>query len=253
MTTELFGSPGSFTFNAPDGVTNVKVTIRGTGGGGSGQQAGSPMPGAGGGGGGGYLVAENIQVTPGEAVTVFNGLGGAGGVNTDGQNGEDSYFRNTLTACVVGARGGARASGDGGAGGYGVVNRYTTFSATGGRGGDCPGAFDTGGGGGGAAAGPSGNGANGVDSSGSTGGAGGVSEFTPASDGAPGGNSGQDGGFLAFPNGWPGGGGGGSGNGNIIFGKTGGYAWHATTTVEYQSNLRITGVSTISNISSITG
>ena len=67
----LFGTPGTFSWTAPAGVTSVSVVAIGGGGGG-----GGGYHGAGGGGGGGLAYTNNIPVTSGQAYTVVVGAGG---------------------------------------------------------------------------------------------------------------------------------------------------------------------------------
>jgi hypothetical protein len=94
-----FLTPGTYTFNVPNGITSISVSVFGAGGGG-----GAPFfPGGdgwvgGGGSSGGYIFSTVIQVVPSEPLTVKVGLGGNGGVyvfggQVPGQNGEDSYVQ----------------------------------------------------------------------------------------------------------------------------------------------------------------
>lgn len=157
------GTPGSFTWTCPAGVTSINVVCVGAGGTGGRNAAADQqaLGGSGGGGGGGLGWRNNILVTPGTVYTVIAGANST----TASTNGTNSYFQDGYT--VVGAGGGgggsrpAGYSGDigGGAGGYfvgdgggsGGSGGYATFTTSGGNG---PG-------GGGGAGGYSGNGGNG--------------------------------------------------------------------------------------------
>src|SRR3989344_2558108 len=77
----------SGTFAVPTGVTSVDVLVVGGGGGGS--KGSNP---GGGGGAGGYVYTPNFAVTPGAAVSVVVGAGGAGAVD-DASNGTKGRTR----------------------------------------------------------------------------------------------------------------------------------------------------------------
>jgi hypothetical protein len=133
---EIYSSPGTYTWVAPDDVTSVSVVCVGGGGGGGG--------GYGPGGGGGALAyRNNISVTPGQTYTVVVGAGGAGATDdgdssiwtlSNGGNGGSSYFIDTSTVAAgggqgasstgsTGQNGGTVLAGDGGgAGGQSLVS-----------------------------------------------------------------------------------------------------------------------------------
>lgn len=78
---EEFTSPGTYTWECPEGVTSVSVLCIGGGGGGD---AGSDTIGVGGGGGGGGLAyRNNISVIPGQSYTIVVGTGGFGQVTVN--------------------------------------------------------------------------------------------------------------------------------------------------------------------------
>ena len=145
---QLFTTPGTYSWTAPEGVTKVSVVAIGGGGAG-----GAQYYAGGGGGGGGVGWKSRITVVPGSSYTVQVGAGGigvtanAGGIGTPGG---DSYFIDNTV--VLGGGGGAgQGSSDntnvnraGGAGG--------TFVGDGGSAGGAGGTSsnDTAGGGGGA-------------------------------------------------------------------------------------------------------
>jgi hypothetical protein len=102
-----YTTPGSYTFTAPDGVTQVVVECCG-GGGGSG---GVSLAGAGGPGGCGGYIRALVPVSGGSAVPVTVGAGGAGGAkSTTGYagSGGSSSFGSFLTA--TGGSGGKNTS-----------------------------------------------------------------------------------------------------------------------------------------------
>jgi Concanavalin A-like lectin/glucanases superfamily len=225
------GTPGTFTWTCPTGVTKVSVVCVGGGGGGGGN---------GGGGGGGAALAyiNNYSVTPGTTYTVVAGNGAAGGTRTAGGT---SYFNNTSTVAAGGGGGGLEwiVGSAGGAGG--TVLAGTGFPGGAGGQGD-PTIQWAGGGGAGGYTGAGGNGSSrtGVAGSGimsaptaSTGGGGGggysgatavgnyggggVGLLGPGTNGAAGGFGGSGGGnggnaYSADTGGLYGGGAGGSGS-----------------------------------------
>ncbi len=126
-----FHVPGTYTWTAPAGVTQVVVQVRGAGGSGGG---GSPCccfcnnAGSGGGGSGGYARAL-VNVSPGATYTVIVGAGGAGvPEETNGMPGGESRFQSPAGAALIanGGGGGGAAQivtpGNGGAGGAAVPN-----------------------------------------------------------------------------------------------------------------------------------
>ncbi|WP_417436613.1 DUF2793 domain-containing protein [Hoeflea sp.] len=113
----------SGTFIVPEGVSFVRASVRGGGGGGGGATAAAS---AGGGGGGAEYRSGWFAVTPGDAIAVTIGSGGAGGV-TDGTAGGASSFGPFVTA-NGGAGGlggvGAYGGGVGGSGGFGGTESF---------------------------------------------------------------------------------------------------------------------------------
>ena len=217
---QQYVSPGTFSWVAPAGVTEVSVVCVGGGGGGSqGTSAGS------GAGGGGLGWRNRIQVTPGTAYTVVVGAGGTRPTTTttgSGGNGGQSYF---ITPQLVAGNGGTgsitnssstRAGGTfvgegGGNGGAGGVRIDTGQSGGGGGAGGYTGA---GGNGAGTAVGTAGAGGGGggggrATSSGTAGSGGGVGLLGAGANGVVGLNS-TDG---------KGGGGGSGGTNGAFFGS----------------------------------
>jgi len=241
----LFTNPGTYTWQAPLGITRVSaIAVGGGGAGGAAYWAG------GGGGGGGLGWKNNISVTPGQNYTVVVGAGGIGvsaAAGGQGTNGGDSSFINATTVC-----------GRGGGAGQGTASNTNTVYAgglgggyvgdgggNGGTGGNSQGDSAGAGGGAGGYAGKGGNGGSSQTGNGSSvingvggGGAGGAFTTANALAGSSGsgggtgllgqGNSGtspsQGGsgasngsptntvGGAANTGGWPGGGGGGQSN-----------------------------------------
>ena len=213
-----YTTPGTFSWTAPAGVTEVSVVCVGGGGGGSqGTLSGS------GAGGGGLGWRNRILVTPGTAYTVVVGAGGTRPTTTttgNGGNGGQSYF---ITPQIVAGNGGAASlnnnssapaggtfvgdgGGNGGAGGQRVNNDSS------GGGGGAGGYTGNGGNGGGTAnvtAGSGGGGGGGgrAGSSDTAGSGGGVGLLGAGANGAAGADSTTDGK----------GGQGGSGGGNGAF------------------------------------
>lgn len=171
---QIYTTPGTYSWTAPEGVTSVSVVA--IGGGGNGY--------VGGGGGGGLGYKNNIAVVPGNSYTVVVGSGSSGGSSTK-VNGGNSYFINTST--VVGYGGTAYvsfSSGGGGTGGSYVGDGGGNGGNGGAREGLGP-SPDWGGGGG--AGGYAGNGGNGGS------GDGGTSIGAAGTGGAAGGGRGGDG------------------------------------------------------------
>lgn len=122
----LFDTPGSYTWTAPEGVTEVNALAIGGGtrGFNSGKNAGA---------GGGLGWRNGIPVTPGQSYAVV--VGAAGGTN---QNGGDSYFVDTLTVWGQGGQditGGTFFGDGGGNGGAGVATSDYNERGGGGAGG----------------------------------------------------------------------------------------------------------------------
>jgi hypothetical protein len=102
-----YGTPGTYTWTAPAGVTSVEVLVVAGGGGGQ----------TGGGGAGGVIYNTSFSVTPSSSYTVTVGAGGAPGVN-----GSNSVF-SSLTAIGGGYGASSSAVGNGGSGGGGYYGR----------------------------------------------------------------------------------------------------------------------------------
>lgn len=202
------------TYTVPAGVTSITVECWGAGGGGGGAKITSNCTQAGGGGGGGGAYAKTVYaVTPGQTITVSNGVGGTAGSNAPGNGGAGGsssviYSVGPVTVTLAAGGGGgasdlnAGGSGPGGAGGTTAASTGSTKFAggTGDYGIYSP-AY--GGGGGGGSGGTTAAGANGAEQVGGAG-------------GASGGGNGGNGGTCSMPCGSagvagvaPGGGGGG--------------------------------------------
>lgn len=145
----IYDTPGTYTYEKPDGLESAKITVIGGGGGGGGGagMAGNGHPGSGGGGGGGGFSKDTYTAAElDESTTVTVGACGPGGPGGDddagtGVNGEDgsdgtsSSFGDLLTA--EGGKGAGPGSADiytggGGPGGAGGVGS----TENGGAGGD---------------------------------------------------------------------------------------------------------------------
>ena len=145
---QIFTASGTFT--VPAGVSRVFVSLVGGGGGGAGAISGAPYT-PGGGGAGGVQYRVPLAVTPGQAIAVTIGAGGAAGLgsnyggsyaNSNGASGGASSFGALLT--VSGGGGGRCQSGDSGGGSPGTSN----FAGWGGSGSDGPSSRPDGGAGG---------------------------------------------------------------------------------------------------------
>ena len=80
----LYGTPGSYTFTVPAGVTQLRILSIGAGGGGG---AGSGGWGSAGGGAcGGALTGGTMTETPGQKIPLYVGYGGNGGNGSNQQN-----------------------------------------------------------------------------------------------------------------------------------------------------------------------
>ncbi|WP_338653234.1 glycine-rich domain-containing protein [Lysinibacillus sp. Y5S-8] len=75
---QIFGTPGTYSFIVPTGVTRIMYKIWGAGGGGGGSSRSRPYIGGGGGGGGAYA-SGFINVSPGSTISLRVGTGGIGG------------------------------------------------------------------------------------------------------------------------------------------------------------------------------
>lgn len=211
---QAYTVPGTYTWTAPAGVTQVAVVAVGGG-------ASCSTSGNAGGGGGGLGWRNAIAVTPGAQYTVVVGAYGDKQANGPGQSGGSSYFQST--SVVMGGGGQvASVAGVGGAGG--------SYAGTGGGAGGAGGAPNSSGGGGGAGgyAGSGGQGGSGYSngSPGAGGGGGGGNSSNGSSGGGGVGLFGQGASGLGGLHGlnWTGtGGGGGSGGGagnTVITGGT---------------------------------
>lgn len=117
------GTPGSFTFTVPAGVSRVQVTC--IGGGGGGGNATTNFRVGTGGGSGGYAKTYVTGLTPGATVAVTVGIGGAAGAA-----GGTSSFGTVCTATGGGAgQSNIQANGTGGTAGAGTVGNFL-FSGT---------------------------------------------------------------------------------------------------------------------------
>jgi len=193
-----YGTPGTYSFTVPSGITKISVVCVGGGGGGG---TANPCCSFTGNGGGALSYTNCIPVTAGETLTV---VAGSKGVTQGGAGGPSSVSRGPTTlilargaplgvncftpnpggsaACGTGAvkySGGTSGNGGGGAAGYagngGTGGGFSNSAATAGSGG--------GGGGGGGAVGPSG-------ASGTSGaGGGGVGLVVQGANGAAGTNN----------------------------------------------------------------
>lgn len=134
---EIFDSAGNYTWQVPDGVTQVKVLVVGAGGSGGGD--------VGGGGAGGQLVyEESVSVTPGETANIVVGAGGGypSRFNKHGETGGSSQFSvSSVDITGLGGNGGNGRTGGGNGGiapnnGYnGGGSSYDTAIGTAGNGG----------------------------------------------------------------------------------------------------------------------
>lgn len=225
------GTPGTFTWICPVGVTSVNVVCVGGGGRGG-------YNGGGGAGGGALAYINNYTVVPGTSYTVVTGVGGSydNYILTGSEDGGTSYFNNTSTVAAGGGKhGGMYSNPFGGAGG--TVLAGTGFA--GGAGGKGVGSYQSGGGGGAGgytAVGGTGGIVNGtgpssltyVDGTSSTGGGGGGGGYGQAGGGGVGlyglGSNGVGGGASVAGTGGSGGGSGGTGWGTDTGGTYGGGA-----------------------------
>lgn len=216
-----FTTPGTFSWTAPAGVTNVSVVAIGGGGGG-----GQTSDGAGGGAGGGLGWKRRVAVTPGQDYTVVVGAGGNRDTDTGTGNnataGGTSYFISPSLVSGVGGgpagqigggvayrQGGIGGGFTGDGGGFGGNGGQHNQNDRGGGGGGAGGYTGNGGEGGGSGAGANGfggaAGGGGAGSSTLTGGnGGGVGIFgagASGSGGALGGNGAGGGGGSGGENG----------------------------------------------------
>ena len=116
------GTPGTYTWTCPPGVTTVSVTCIGAGGGGG---AAGPTAGGGGGGGGGFSSNASVPVTAGTTYTYAVPAGGTAGTTTgtQGTAGGAAVFTGDSSTVVTGGGGQPGLGGNtstGGAGGTGT-------------------------------------------------------------------------------------------------------------------------------------
>ena len=201
--TDVYTTPGTYTWVAPAGVTAVSVVCVGAGG----TYGYSPGYGSSGGGGGGALAyANNISVTTGNSYAV---VVGAGVVYNTATHGGNSTFNSTSVGAQGGrtgqrpgaayfGAGGTVLNGTGGSGGTGGTGNLSGnypggggaggYSGAGGNGGSSSaGANGSGGGGGGGAAQSGGSGGGvGITGQGTSGTGGTYNGGTPGSNGTGG-------------------------------------------------------------------
>lgn len=147
---QLYGTPGTYSWTAPTGVT--KVSVIAVGGGANGGLGGGASSGAGG-GGGALAYTNNLTVTPGAGYTVVVGATGTGGTVCTAPGQASSFASNPIA-------GGGNLTNRHSGGAGGTVTVGTGASGGSGGSGSLGGGIDRSGGGGGAA-GYTGNGGNG--------------------------------------------------------------------------------------------
>ena len=149
---DVYDSPGTYTWTCPPGVTSVTVECWG-----------------GGGGGGGAFNRSTIDVNPGETYTITVGAGGTSGNNANGGPGGTTTFTGIGgTVSASGGSGGSRGNGSFLGNDYGDGGNHGVGLFSGGNGGNSTGN----GAGGGGGAGNNGNATNGGNSATGAGGAG---------------------------------------------------------------------------------
>ena len=194
---QSYTTPGTYSFTVPAGVCKMSAVCIGGGGGGGGYSNGSA-------GGGALGYKNDVQVSPGEILTVVVGSGGSwGGQWSSGSNGGNSTISRGGTG-LVGAEGGiaatptytARGPLYGSSGGYGGHREVSSWHGAGGGAGGYTGngggAEQSGSGGGGGGGAPQSSTSGITGSSGSAGsgygGGGGGSSGTSGTSGASGSN-----------------------------------------------------------------
>ena len=104
---QVFATPGTAQYTVPSGVSRLVVSLVGGGGGGGSSNGGL----AGGGGGAGGRGRALINVSPGEALTVTVGTGGAAGASpAAGHPGDTSSIKRGSTTLAAGNGGGGGAA-----------------------------------------------------------------------------------------------------------------------------------------------
>ncbi len=226
---EFIDHPGgqAQSWTVPGGVTSVSMVLVG---GGAGADGGNN------GGGGGLTWINNVPVTPGTNLTVYNGKTGSrfgsGSPSGSDTNGQNSYVLDANNLVIAQADGGRKNASDGGPGEGGtsslIGSNYQSLTYGGGNGG-AGNAGSTGKGGGGGAGGYNGNGGNGGSQCGNgqtgNGGGGGGGGGHCTTDGGQGGgvgiygqgSDGSQGQSASY--GGPGGGGSGGGSGSPGYGS----------------------------------
>ena len=114
-----YGTPGTYTWTAPAGVTSVSYLVVAGGGGGGG---GYPTITTGGGGGAGGMLTGTLSVTPSTSYTVTVGSGGAAGAGGGASGSNGGAGGNSVFASITATGGGygawnQRVGGNGGSGG----------------------------------------------------------------------------------------------------------------------------------------
>jgi hypothetical protein len=197
----LYTTPGTYSWTAPQGITNISVLCVGGGGGGA-SSGGIGGPSGGGGAGGGLAYKNNIRVVPGTNYTLSVGAGGPGAtiVNQSGGNGAGSIFVINEVSRVIAT------------GGQGGSSALVRLQSVGGR---PEGTFDGGGQGG-----SGGGSSTGASTAGGGGGAGGY--LAKGGDGATAGSPASSTAAVGGAFGGGGGGGGAGSSGDIRSGGGGG-------------------------------
>ncbi len=125
---QVYATPGTFTFTVPAGVTSINAIIIGAGGGGGSGEGRYDNDGAGAGGGSGGAYIDTFAVTPGQVLSVVVGAGGIASTTTSygpGTSGGDGGNSSVDGYVAYGGKGGLRANlcgysgAGGGAGGSG--------------------------------------------------------------------------------------------------------------------------------------
>lgn len=226
---EFIDHPGgqAQSWTVPGGVTSVSMVLVG---GGAGADGGNN------GGGGGLTWINNVPVSPGTTLTVYNGKTGSrfgsGSPSGSDTNGQNSYVLGADNLVIAQADGGRKNASDGGPGEGGtsslIGSNYQSLTYGGGNGG-AGNAGSSGKGGGGGAGGYNGNGGNGGSQcnngqTGNGGGGGGGGGHCSTDGGAGGGvgiygqgSDGSQGSSSTY--GGPGGGGSGGGAGSAGYGS----------------------------------
>ena len=129
--THNYTTPDSYTFTVPKGVYSIIAEVWGAGGGGGGSS--SNNSGGSGGGGGGYS-SGNIDVTPGQSITLVVGAGGVGGAAGNNPGADGGFSRLTAGAVTLQANGGKGGQGNKGTHGSGGTATGGTINTTGANG-----------------------------------------------------------------------------------------------------------------------